>query len=387
MHIVHIVPAVTRESSGPSYSVTRLCEELIVGGDHVELAALDWEPGSESHPFTKTFSVGWGPRKLGRSPDMLHWLREQAITDTVSVLHSHAIWQMNTVYPGWVANETGKPLVCSPRGMLSDWSMTRGSKMKGVFWPLLQRPALRNVTCFHATADSECADIRALGFRQPIAVIPNGIDVYEDYQPGVSSPRNVRTLLFLGRLHPKKGLDLLLSAWRAVQSRFTDWQLVIAGADVDYYGESGYLAQLRAQAQELRLVRVSFVGELLGEAKRNAYRDASLFILPTYSENFGLTVAESLAAGTPVIVTKGAPWEGLKERRAGWWVDVSLDAVVASLEQALLLDDEELRSMGRNGRDWMRNEFSWRSVASKMHQTYQWLAARELPMPSWVRPT
>ncbi len=193
----------------------------------------------------------------------------------------------------------------------------------GPFWRLMQKPALGATSCFHATAESEYKDIRRAGFRQPVAIIPNGIDL-----PPITLKHrgNARTLLFLGRVHPSKGLDLLLPAWRAVQDRFTDWRLIIAGPD-----NGGYLKRVQTLSDQLQLKRIEFLGELKGEQKWEAYREAELFVLPTYSENFGMTVAEALAAGVPAIVSKGAPWPGLEMRRVGWWIDVGLDPLVTSL--------------------------------------------------------
>jgi len=220
-----------------------------------------------------------------------------------------------------------------------------------------------------------------MGFRQPVAVIPNGIDI-----PDLSLKRcgGSRNLLFLGRIHPIKGLDLLLPAWRAVQDRFPEWRLVVAGNDDGYYGKSGYLNELRTLAQELNLQRVAFVGQLRGLNKLSAYRDADLFVLPSYSENFGMTVAEALAAGTPAIVTHGAPWEGLNQHNAGWWIEVGKDSLVACLEDALARPHDALAEMGLRGRTWMQQEFSWPYVAHRMVETYNWLAGNRSTVPAWI---
>ncbi len=382
MRIIHTVPAITEEASGPSYSVVRLCESLIDQGQEVTLAALEWAPMPSPLAFLETFPLGWGPRRLGRSPEMRRWLDEQVRSKSVDLLHNHGMWQMNAVYPGWAARKGNMNLVGSPRGAFSEWAMQQGSVMKKVFWPALQRPALEHVTCYHATAESEYIDIRRMGFRQPVAIIPNGIDipVLPTKQQG-----EFRTLLFLGRIHPKKGLDMLLSAWRAVQDRFPEWRLVIAGSDADYYGKNGYLDELHLLVKKLGLERIEFVGNLYGIEKIQAYRDADLFILPTYSENFGMTVAEALAVGTPAIVSKGAPWEGLEKHGAGWWIDIGRDPLVSCLEDALGRSSNNLVQMGQRGRDWMKVEFSWTHIGAQMADTYRWLLDKSLAVPPWVR--
>lgn len=378
---IHTVPAISEESSGPSYSVVRLCESLIATGQKVTLAALDWAPMDSPPPFLKRFPLGLGPRRLGRSPAMYRWLREEVASGRVNLIHNHGTWYASSMYPGWVTKHAATTLVTSPRGVFSTWAMQHGSPMKRIFWPILQRPALNATTCFHATAESEYEDIRRLSFRQPVAIIPNGTDIPELIPRQVSESR---TLLFLGRIHPKKGLDMLLPAWGAVQDRFPDWQLKIVGSDSVYYGESGYLNEMRALVSRLKLNRVEFAGELRGMKKIQAYRDADLFVLPTYSENFGLTVAEALAAGTPSVVSKGAPWDDLDKNGCGWWIDVGLDPLVACLEEAMALSSEACFAKGMLGRNWMIEEFSWPRIGQMMGQTYRWLISGGA-VPNWIR--
>ena len=372
---IHIVPAISEEASGPSYSVVRLCESLITQGQRVTLAALDWASLPSPPPFLKTFPLGWGPRRLGCSPAMMQWLSETVRLGSVDVLHNHSLWMMPNVYPGWVARQKGVPLMVSPRGTLSEWAMQNGSLIKRVFWPLVQKPALDATTCFHATAESEYEEIRRMGFRQPVCVIPNGIDL-----PMLPAKTfgEFRTLLFLGRIHPKKGLDMLLPAWQAVQARFPEWHLRVVGPD-----NGGHLLVMQRLADELRLERIEFSGALRGWQKWQAYQEAELFVLPTYSENFGMAVAEALATGTPAIVTRGAPWSGLEQHKAGWWIDIGIDPLVACLEDALSSPSDELSDMGQSGRGWMEEEFSWVQVGHKMAETYRWvLNGRN--KPKWV---
>jgi glycosyltransferase involved in cell wall biosynthesis len=243
--------------------------------------------------------------------------------------------------------------------------MQTGSPLKHAFWPLLQKPALAATSCFHATSVSEYEDIRRVGFRHPVAVIPNGVDV-PHFSP--KPIRGLRTLLFLGRIHQKKGLDALLPAWQRVQDKFPAWNLRVVGPD-----DRGYLAQMRRLAADLRLERIEFSGALYGSQKWLAYREAELFVLPTYSENFGMSIAESLAAGTPAIVSKGAPWAGLEAQRAGWWIDIGVEPLVASLAEALARDPESLAEMGVRGQRWMEADFSWTQVGRRMREMYHWL--------------
>lgn len=381
MRVIHVVPAISEEASGPSYSVVRLCESLIEAGENLTLAALDWAPIPSKPKFLKVFPFGFGPRRLGRSPMMFSWLRRVMTDGRVDIVHNHGMWQMSAVYPAWAASGHKAKLVSSPRGTFSPWAMRHGSWMKKIFWPLIQRPALISTSCFHATAESEYRDIRRLGFKQPVAIIPNGIDVPEIAEKKISQ---MRTLLFLGRFDPKKGIDILLKAWATVMDRFPDWQLVIVGSDTGYGRRPGYLRQMRELAEVCKLKRLEFRDPVYGSEKLAVYQGADLFVLPTHSENFGMTVAEALAAGTPAIVTKGAPWQDLPTNEAGWWIECGVESLVACLTEAMAHSPKDLSLKGGNGRNWMLREFSWKIIGSRMDQTYHWLTAGG-QVPSWVR--
>ncbi len=376
VRLIQIVPSVAKEASGPSYVLVRLCECLLAQGHEVTLATLDLEPAASPLAYLKAFPPGYGASRLGRSSAMRRWLHDQGRSGTVDVIHNHSLWMMPNVYPGQVARRWSVPLVVSPHGTLTERALHNGSPVKRLFWPLVQKPALQAAACFHASTHSEYADIRRVGFRQPVAVIPWGIDIpnLPPKTPGVP-----RTLLFLGRIHPIKGLDMLLPAWKAVQSRFPEWQLRIVGPD-----QGGHLADMQALAGDLELERVVFPGPLLGAQKWQAYAQAELFVLPTYSENFGVAVTEALAAGTPALVSKGAPWESLDANGCGWWVDMGTDALVGALSKAMSRSPAELARMGRLGRDWMARDFSWARIAMEMAEVYAWLTGRG-QVPACVR--
>jgi glycosyltransferase involved in cell wall biosynthesis len=389
MRIIHVTPSISEQASGPTYSVTRLCESLMQKGDDVTLATLDFAQTDYPRPsYARLFPMGWWPQRLGASPALRDWLDEQCIKDGgCTLLHNHGMWQMNSVYPAWTSSKRGVPLVWSPRGTLSEWALGNSAGRKRFFWHLLQKQALNRTTCFHATADSEWEDIRRLGFKQPIAIIPNGVDVppYKSNESLHAPSAKKRTVLFLSRLHRKKGLVNLLTAWSAVEPRFPAWKLQIAGDDYGYHGSDGFRDELIALAKSLRLTAIEFSGSLYGQSKENALREAELFVLPTFSENFGLVVAESLAHGTPVITTKGAPWAGLQANDAGWWIDIGVEPLVACLIEAMSLSSDELSAKGARGFAWMEREYSWPIIGEQMLETYRWISGRSVAKPAWVR--
>lgn len=247
---------------------------------------------------------------------------------------------------------------------------------KRVFWWLMQERALRGASCFHATAEHEYADIRGRGFTQPVCIIPNGVDV-PPLQRRAEGDR--QRLLFLGRVHPIKGVAHLLRAWQPIERRFTSWDLDIVGP-----GQASYVDEMKALASELHLERVSFRGPLYGEAKLAALRNANLFVLPTLSENFGMAVAEALGAGVPAIVTRAAPWGSLEREGAGWWIEVGVDPLVGCLEKALQQLPHDLAEKGRLGREWMLRDYSWAKIGEEFKKVYRWILG-DGELPSSVR--
>lgn len=366
------MPDVDKEASGPSYSVIRLSESLVRVSVDSRVALL----GDEcTKPHIKFFPRGIGPARLGRSPEMQRWLRDQVVSGSVDVVHNHSLWMMPNVYPGWATKGSSVPYVVSPRGTLSAWALASGSKVKRIFWPLIQKPSMSHVSCFHATAEAEYEDIRRMGYRQPVSIIPNGIDL-PDF--GLRPEVNHRTLLFLGRLHPVKGVDSLLRVWSFLQYEFPDWNLRIVGPT-----DNDTAKALIGQSQGLSLQRVDFSGPLYGKDKLAAYRAADIYVLPSHSENFAMTVAEALSCGTPVVVSKGAPWAGVESHVAGWWPEIGDQPLLDTLRRAMALQRSSLAAMGENGRVWMRQEFSWLGLAEKMKETYSWLL-RKGERPSCV---
>jgi glycosyltransferase involved in cell wall biosynthesis len=382
MKVINVIPAISNEASGPSYSVLKLCSFLKKMDVDVNLVALDWANKINNLSFVLLFKISFGPKKLGRSLSMYQWIKEQVKVEKKYLIHNHGMWQMNSVYPGRLSSKYNIPYIVSPRGAFSVWAMKHGSIFKTLFWNYLQKPSFKNVACFHATALSEYYDIRRLGFKQPVAIIPNGIDVPNYLK---KNDKNSRTLLFLGRIHEVKGIDLLLRAWMKLYPLFPEWNLKIVGGDSGFHSSSGYLNKMKVLSHELNLKRVEFIGPKFGSDKWDEYANADIYVLPTYSENFAITVAEALASGTPCVVTKGAPWSELEKYEAGKWVDIGENPLVTSLTELMSKDISELRQMGLNGRNWVKRDFSWVKVAQEMKDVYEWILGNNVNCPSCVK--
>ena len=320
MNVHHIVPGIADQSSGPSRSVPALCSALLREDVRVALHILEPKPDRLFEFDLHAYPAWRLLRRLGVSPSMRDALVGVAMS--ADIMHIHSLWMMPNIYPGKATQGTNCRLVISPRGTLSPWALRLSRFRKRIVWACGQRKTVEHVDCFHATAPSELEDIRRLGFTAPVAVIPNGVDIPSLDGEFSSNANARRRLLFLSRIHPKKGVDVLLRSWASIEKQFLDWELCIAGPDTNAYAQS-----MKSLDSELQLRRVSFLGAIDGEEKRRTFLSASAFVLPTHSENFGIAVAEALAHGVPAIVTKGAPWSGIETNNCGWWIDIGEESL------------------------------------------------------------
>jgi glycosyltransferase involved in cell wall biosynthesis len=381
---VHVIAGLDPAHGGPSYTVPRLCQALTTAGSDARLfsvATADRYDITVSENDDRCFPRDWARvpvvRDLCCSLTLARALHDA--TPNVDLIHDHGIWLMPNVDAGRAALRARKPFIVAPRGMLSPAALGFSRTKKRIVWTLLQGDVVRRASCIHATSEQEYHEIRHFGLINPIAIIPNGIDPLEIDSQSKVATKFGRIVLSLGRIHPKKGLDRLVRAWAHLESAHPEWQLRIVGPD-----ELGHASELAALAAELKTRRVSIEGPVAGDIKTAAYREAALFVLPTLNENFAITVAEALAAGTPVIATKGAPWDGLEREGCGWWIDHGVEPLVAALAKAMTMRREVLQEMGAKGREWMARDFSWDRVARDMLDVYRWLASGG-EAPSTVR--
>ncbi len=373
--VVLLAPLLSRASGGLAASVPSLAWHLHELSVNVTVLGVeDWRhiPDADVWGPEVRAHRAWFPRSFLFAPGIdksLHELR----ADIVDV---QGIW----TYPS-LANwrnflRTNAPYIVTPRGMLDPWALKRSSFKKSLVRIAFEGNHLKNAACIRATSEMEAENIRHFGLRNPIAVVPNGVDI--PLHSGQLKIEKKNQILFLSRMHPKKGVELLLHSWQRLQNEFLDWELVIAGPD-----EVGYSKQMKELAQKLNLARIVWVGGVYGEQKEILYRQARLFVLPTHSENFGLVIAEALSYGLPVITTKNAPWQGLKNHSCGWWVELDVSEIEGSMRSALSMDRNALVEMGMRGRAWVQNEYGLSSVAERMSAVYNWLSLGE-DCPSFV---
>ena len=375
MKVVFTIADLQPESGGPTRSVVSLANAAAREGIEVELVTLEYGsqgaapmvPG-EAVRTTLVPCRGALAQKLKWSRAFSPTLLKHCQPATGLVLHDNGLWLPTNHCVAGVARATGIPLVISPRGMLATWALQfRGWKKKLAWW-LYQRHDLQAASVLHATSHAEADGFHGLGLKHPIAIIPNGVELLPapitDHRPRTS---DVRTLLFLGRIHPVKGLLNLVNAWASARPK--GWQVVLAGQN-----ENGHQVAVQAAIRERQLQPdFTFVGPVDGAAKWDLYRSADLFILPSHTENFGLAVAEALSCGLPVITTRGTPWHELVERSCGWWVEAAAEPLADALRQATLLSDAERHAMGLRGRQLVEENYTWPAAAQKMISVYRWM--------------
>jgi glycosyltransferase involved in cell wall biosynthesis len=380
---LHVVAGLELSDGGPSYSIPGLCRSLAAAGTVVTLLSVTRGsvPTSmgELNFLDRRFPAYGGLcpllNRLRFSPGLTKELDVDA--SQTDIVHNHGLWLMPNVQAAWAAARHKKPLIVAPRGMLNPAALGFSGIRKKLFWHLLQKAPVQAAACLHVTSLQEYNEVRGFGLTNPVAIIPNGIDI-PDVPARPSEERRMRVALSFGRIHPKKGLDRLIRAWAKIESANPRWQLRIVGPS-----ERGHDEELRSLAYALQLTRVSIEGPVYGPSKYELYGTSDLFILPTLGENFAMTVAEALASGIPVISTKGAPWSGLELERCGWWIDHGVGPLSATLACAMALPPEILSAMGARGREWMVRDFGWDVIGRKMRQVYAWTRG-EANLPAWM---
>jgi glycosyltransferase involved in cell wall biosynthesis len=377
--VVHITSWLSRQGGGIPPVVWSLARECRRMGIDCWVAGLSDENVKSDCPgYNVPFVTGViiGPRAWGFSPGLGNQVRKRIKPG--GIIHSHGLWMHPGVVARSCARKAGCPLVISPHGMLEPWALNRSRWKKRLAAWLFEDANLQTANCLHALCTQEAENLRRIGLRNPIAVIPNGVDIdalptptkAEYWLERYPSIKGRKRLLFLSRIHPKKGLVNLLHAWKEVAPAFQDWCLIIAGPD-----EAGHERQLKSLSASLEISgRVSFPGPVYGEDKKALLSAADAFILPSFSEGISMAVLEAAASALPVMLTRQCNFPELAG--AGAAIEVSSDAVEikAGLRQLLSLSDVQRKAMGQRGRRLMGEAYTWDNVARQMLRLYQWLA-------------
>jgi poly(glycerol-phosphate) alpha-glucosyltransferase len=311
-----------------------------------------------------------GPKKLGFSPN----LYEQMLNIKPDIVHTQSLWMYLSFANKKYHRETGTPYVISPHGMLDKWQLKQSfwkDLKKNIVLGLYEKKHLEGATCFHALCREEHDAIRSLGFKNPIAIIPNGIELpLSDGLPEKSGEKNRKKLLFLSRIHHKKGLDNLLEAWALSDPASHNWQLVIAGETKDTL----YMQQLLNKTGELKITdTVSFIGGQFGKDKHNCFIDSDAFILPSFSEGLPMSVLEAWSYRLPVLITPFCNLPEGYDRNAAIEIEPNPESISEGITQLTALSKSEREEMGEQGFELVKEKFTWPQVANSMAQLYDWI--------------
>jgi glycosyltransferase involved in cell wall biosynthesis len=295
-------------------------------------------------------------------------------------VHVHGLWQQSSAVAAPFARNAGKPYLISAHGMLEAWALRNKRWKKSLYMALFERTNLRYATCLHALTQAEAEDYRRLGLHNPIAVIPNGVEIpanisHQKFLHQFPSLQNKRLILFLGRIHFKKGLDILCQAWARLSAKWPDAHLVLAGPDFE-----GTQTQVEQLIAALNLTpHVTFTGMLTGELKWSALATAEAFVLPSYSEGLSVSVLEAMGAARPIIITENCNLPEVAHHGCGWVIKPNTAELEAALNDLLRSSSAELNEMGMRGKQLVANRYSWEVVGKQMSSLYRWVENDCLP--------
>ena len=364
MVIVHYIPSLAVFTGGVAAYLSVLSAEL---GKLIKLHIVTSDEG-ETEVKTSNAIIHRIPSGI-----RCYFSAKKLLNDlSADVVHINGCWQPQLLFFQRAAQSLRIPVVLSPHGMLEPWIVKRHYWTRK--WPaiqLYQRGLVKRANYLHATADTEKDNLLRLGWNPRIAVIPNAVNIEE--LPLKDNWSLKRRIVFMSRLHFKKGIELLLEALSHLKPYLDGYEVIIAGE-----GEPDYVETLKKAAISFGLSEfVKFVGGVYGAEKVCLLQSADFFVLPTYSENFGIVVAEALACGTPVITTHGTPWKELEDFACGWYIQVGLGALEKHLQKAISAPEEDLKRMGLHGRKLVENKFTVQAVAQKFLGIYKMLAKYE----------
>jgi glycosyltransferase involved in cell wall biosynthesis len=388
MKILLTIPYLATVYGGPSKVVTELAQSLSSQGLSVDLISTNANGAGKLNVPTGKWLEQDGYRL--QYFDCLHhndtilstalgkWLADHALD--YDVVHTHNMFAPTMAIARWICRKKAVPYLTTPHGMLEPWALSYKASKKRLYYRHFEVPALKSARAIHVLNQQEATHVHQLGFGQT-QIIPNGIH-REEFETMPSPalfyqhfPRtqNKQIILFLGRIDPKKGLDLLAPAFAKAHQQFPDTHLVLAGPDsINFLPTAqGYFADAGC------LAAVTFTGMLTGDLKRAALAAASVYVAPSYSEGFSMSVLEGMAAGLPCIITRECNFPEAGEVEAAHVVDLTSAAIYAALHQ-VLSDRGMGQAMGDRAQKLVFNHYTWDCVASKLAQLYQQVSDRPL---------
>jgi glycosyltransferase involved in cell wall biosynthesis len=293
-----------------------------------------------------------------------------------NLIHLHGMWSSFLAIAAFIANKRDITLLISPHGNLEPWALRYKYYKKFLAMKIYQGAILRSASLFVVNSEQESYNLQKLGFQQPIAVIPNGVNV-DILVPNMLQTK-FKTFLFMSRIHPVKGLLDLVEAWSLVKR--SGWRVIVAGPDV-----GGHQSKVEDLIRKKGLENdFEFRGFVNGAQKKLCFDQADIFILPSYSENFGIVIAEALANELPVITTTATPWPDLVKQKCGWWVKPGISGISSAMHDAMSLEPESLKQMGYRGRQLVITNYSWKKIGTTIKAVNEWVLNKNKSKPEVV---
>ncbi len=335
----------------------------------------------------ESMQPGRSPLPTCLPPGRLRWMLDTGLRRELKNLiqksdgvHIHGIWEAHCAVTSRLAQSTRTPYIISAHGMLERWSLQQKRFKKAIYATLIEVDNLRRARCLRALTVHEAHDYRRIGINTPVAVVPGAVEVPEEidrqlFPRAFPALKDKRIVLFLGRLHPKKGLNLLIQAWAKSGHLTPDAHLVVAGPDAE-----GSRRTYEKMVDELGLnASVTFAGMLDAPMKWSALANASLFVLPSYSEGFSVSVLEAMATGLPVIVTHACHFPEVAQKGCGWVIEPCETAVEEALLEYFQSSPFDGARMGSRGRNLVESRFTWSVVGEQMASVYEWAVGGKRP--------
>ena len=381
MKVLTFITSISLKGGGPSRSVPMLVKGLAEVGVDITLMTFRSED-------MNTHALEGTPAKLKVWEDgtTAREIEDFILSEQFDLIQLQRLWAKSYHVVALIARKHNIPYIITPRGMLEPWSLSQKKWKKKLALMFYQMKDLKKAACIFTTAEMEAQHVRELGVNAPMSVIPNGIET-DGYACRTSLEGVKKQILFLSRVHVKKGIEILIDAFcklRAEGGVFKEWSVVIVGN-----GEDDYIESLKRKVDELELEDcIKILPPVFGEAKTKLYQESSLFCLPSYSENFGMVIAEALSCGVPAITTNGTPWQLLngdyatmgasldmlgEDKRTGWCIDLSVKNLERTLREAMAMSPAALYEMGQRGSKMINENFNYRSVALKTKCLYEWI--------------
>ena len=363
MKILSFVSSLDLACGGPSRSVPMLVKGLAELGVDITLMTIR-SKDMNTHALEGTTAKLKVLEPSFSKKDIAKYLADEKF----ELIQIQSMWDLPYHKVMVEARRLGIPYVVTPRGMLEPWSLSQKKWKKILAWWLYQRKDVQKSACIFTTAKMEAEHVSELAITTCKAVIPNGIET-NAYPCKTSIDVVKKQVLFLSRIHVKKGIEILFDAWKRIHSDFSDWQLLVVGN-----GEAEYVHSLEMNVESLGLKdSIRILPPVFGNDKTRIYQESALFCLPSFSENFGLVIAEAMSCGTPVITTTNCPWDILNETNTGWCIDLSVDNLERAFREALSMSPAELYDMGQRASKLIFDNFDYRSVTRKTLRLYEWL--------------